>query len=250
MASSSETGHAVNISNFKLLIDKCAAFGVVYNPSNTDITIANMTMVWTVGNTAHVTLTTAVQTSKNPINAREILFEPGDKLVTRTLNYFESTKASKKIKKDAKGLADRYRGFGVKVKKLPDGGPDPDSVSTSHQSFVQKADTFRQLVDLYKSEPLYAPNEVALKTIALTTFATAMKTANDTIGIIIAPVDTARITRNRALYNKDTGMIDVSVACKDYVQGLFGAASAEAKLIRKIEFKRPKRDKKLPKRNR
>ena len=239
MASNSETGHSVNISNFKLLIDKCTAFGAAYNPSNTDLTIVNMTATWTTGDTAHQTLTSAIQTAKSPINARQILFEPSDKLVTRTLNYFESTKASKQIKADAKGLADRYRGFGVKVDKLPDGTPDPADVSTSHQGFVQKADTFKQLIDLYRSEPLYAPNEVEIQTATLTTLYNAMKAANDNIGTILAPVETARITRDKALYAEETGMVDLAAACKDYVQGLFGATSPEAKLVRGIKFTRP-----------
>ena len=241
MATVSETGHAVNISNFKIMIDTCAAYGAVYNPSNTDLTIVNMTTLWTAGDTAHQTLTTAVQNSKGPINEREILFKPVDKLVTRTLNYFESTNASAEIKKDAKGLADRFRGFGVKVDKLEDGSPDPDDVSTSHRSYVQKADTFKQLIDLYASDANYAPNEADLTIATLTTLWTNMKSLNDNIGGILAPVETARIARNEALYAKDTGMVDVALACKDYVQGLFGATSPEAKMVRGIKFTRPKK---------
>lgn len=241
MATVSETGHAVNISNFKQMIDGCAVFGVTYNPSNTDLTIVNMTTKWTTADTAHQTLTTAVQNSKNPINEREILFEPLDKLVTRTLNYFESTKASDQIKLDAKGLADRIRGYGVKVDKLPDGSPDPSSVSTSHQSYVQKADAFKQLVDLYASDVNYAPNETELTTATLTTLWTNMKTANDNIGTIIAPVNTARITRDEELYAEKTGIVDISLACKDYVIGLYGANSPEAKTITGIKIKRIKR---------
>lgn len=241
MASNSETGHSVNISNFKLLIDKCAAFGLPYNPSNTDLTIVNLTALWTTGNAAHQTLTTAIQNSKNPINAREILFDPVDKLVTRSLNYFNSTKASAQIKKDAKGLADRYRGFGIDVAKLPDGTPDPNDVSTSHQGYVQKADTFKQLKDLYASEPLYAPNENDLKITALTTLATSMKTLNDSIGTIIAPIGTAKITRDKALYEINTGMVDVALFVKAYVKGLYGARAAETKTVSGIKFTRPKK---------
>ena len=241
MTTVSETGHAVNISNFKLLIDTCTAFGVAYNPSNTDLTIVNMTTLWTSGETAHQTLTTAVQNSKNPINEREILFKPADKLVTRTLNYFESTKASAEIKLDAKGLADRFRGFGVGVDKLEDGSPDPDDVSTSHLSYVQKADTFKQLIDLYASDANYAPNETELTIATLTTLWNDMKTLNDNIGTVLAPVETARIARDEALYAEGTGMVDVSLACKDYVQGLYGASSPEAKMVRGIKFTRLKK---------
>lgn len=241
MATNSETGHAVNISNFKLLIDKCTAFGKKYNPSNTDLTIKNMTSVWTTGDTAHGILTKAISDSKNPINKRQIIFEPLDKLVTRTVNSFYSTKASKQIKKDAKGLADKIRGFGVIVKKMPDSTPDPNHVSKSHQGFVQRADAFKQLIDLYKSDANYAPNEADLATAALTTLYNAMKKVNDNIGTIIAPVDNARITRDHALYDEGTGMIDIAAACKDYVQSVFGATSAEAKTVTKIRFTRKKK---------
>ncbi|MFI5218803.1 MAG: hypothetical protein ACHQNT_04880 [Bacteroidia bacterium] len=239
MASNSETGHSVNISNFKLLIDKCTAFGVPYNPSNARLTIANMTTLWTTGDTAHQSLTAAIQAAKNPINARQILFEPTEKLVTRTLNYFKSTAASDQIKADAKGLADRFRGYGVDVDLLPDGTPDPADVSTSHQGFVQKADTFKQLVDLYASDANYAPNEVELQVATLTILATAMKTANDNIGTIIAPVGTLRITRDKALYEENTGMVDVAQDCKNYVKGLFGATAPETKTVTGIKFTRP-----------
>jgi hypothetical protein len=83
-----------------------------YNSSNTDLTIAAMTALWTTADTAHQTLTSAVQAARNPIYARQLLFEPVEKLVTRTLNYLNSTKASAPVKANAKGLADRFRGMG------------------------------------------------------------------------------------------------------------------------------------------
>ncbi|MBL0126618.1 MAG: hypothetical protein IPP83_03990 [Flavobacteriales bacterium] len=239
MASHTETGHAVNISNFKLLIDQCAAFGAAYNPSNVNLKIVHMTALWTAGDTAHRTLTAAVQAAKAPINDRQILFEPTEKLVTRTLNYFNSTTASTQIRADAKGVADRYRGYGVGVGKLQDGSPDPADVSTSHKSYVQKADTFKQLVDLYGGDAAYGPNELALKLATLAALAAAMKAANDTIGTIIAPVNTLRVDRNKALYEKDIGMVDQAQGCKNYVKGLYGATAPETKLVTKLRFSRP-----------
>jgi hypothetical protein len=238
MAKISETGHAVNISNFKLVIDNCNSYGVAYKPSATKLTIANMTTLWVTGDTAHQALTEAIQNSKNPINEREILFQPAGKLVTRAFNYFKSTDASDAIKQDAKGLADKFRGFKVEVKKLDDGTEDPNDVSKSHLSYVQKGDTFRQLVDLFESDSNYDPNEADLKISALRTLSDQMKTLNDNIGIILAPIETARITRNNALYAKVTGMVDVAQACKDYVVGLYGATSSQAKTIKKIKFVR------------
>lgn len=238
MASNAETGNAVNISSFKKLVDVCAAYGVAYNPSNTDLSVPNLTAKWTAANTAHTDMNTALQNAKGPINARQILFEPADKLVTRTLNYYESTKATKQAKADAKALADEFRGFGIKVEKLSDGSPDPAHVSTSHQSYVKKQETFKNLVDLYKSDPLYAPNEVPIKIITLEQLATDMKDANDGISTIIAPVNNLRIARDHALYDEETGLLDLQAAVKDYVIGLFGAGTPEAKLATSIEFRR------------
>ena len=241
MASTSETGHAINIANYKLVIDGCTGFGTDYAPSNTDLTVANMTTQWTTANTAQNTLTTALATATGLINARDIAFAPLNKLVTKVINNFKSTKASAQAKKDAKGLADKIRGFGVKVVKLPDGTPDPAHISTSHQSFVNKADTFNQLVTFLSLDSNYAPNETAIKVVTLQGLYSTLKGMNDGIGTVIAPVDGARITRNKVLYAADTGIVDIALQVKDYVKGLYGARSAEAKLITKIRFKRPKR---------
>ena len=101
-----------------------------------------------------------------------------------------------------------------------------------------KADTFRQLVDLYNSDVNYAPNETDLSVADLTALWNNMKSLNDNIGTILAPVENARIARNKALYDEGTGMIDVALACKKYVRGAFGKTSPEAKLIGSIKFTR------------
>lgn len=243
MASNSETGHAVNISNYKFMIEKNISFDAAYNPSNPDLVIANMQTQWTTADTAHTTLTTALQNSKNPINDREILFSPVAKLVTKIINNFNSTNASTQIKKDAKGIADRIRGFGITKDKLPDGTPNPDSVSKSHLSYVQRGDAFKQFVTLLATDSNYAPNETALKVTTLTALADDMKTANDNIGSIIAPVEMTRITRDKTLYEPATGIIDTALKCKDYVKGVFGAKSPESRLITGIKFTRSKKKK-------
>jgi hypothetical protein len=237
MASNSETGHAVNISNFKLLIEKCTGFGSSYNPSNTGLSVASMTGLWTSADTAHGKLTNSLQLSKIPINEREGMFEGLNKLVTKTFNYYESTEATKGALKDAKGLADRIRGFGAVVKKLPDGSVDPKGVSKSHQSFVQKYDAFKQLVDLYGSDANYAPNEADLKITALNGLLTDLKKANDDIGKIISNVEEARFDRDHLLYDKDKGLVDVALKCKKYVKGLYGATAAETKSVMGISFR-------------
>ncbi len=109
--STSETGHAVNISNFKLLIDACTSFGADYQPSNEALLLPAMMEQWTAVGEANAALSKAEADMKEPINQREELFAPLGKLVTRVVNALNSTKASEGVKKDAKGIADRIRGM-------------------------------------------------------------------------------------------------------------------------------------------
>ncbi len=265
MASKSETGHAINMANFKVIIDACTTYGAVYNPANANLSIANMTALWTTANTAHSQMQSTIAAAKPQLNAREILFEPLNGLVTRAIGLLNSTEASKQFKKDAKGYADKIRGFGLRRKKttaaatkdaetkepeaVKDNAPaaealtDPDFVSKSHLSYVQRADNFKALVELLKNEPGYTPNEADLKTTALTTMYNNLKAANDGIGAILKGVDKSRITRDKALYAPGSGIVDISLKCKDYVKGIFGAGSAEFKMVRGISLYTPKEKK-------
>ena len=190
----SETGHAVNLANTKTMIDYATTFAGDYQPNNAALSVANLTTMWTAGNTAHTTLTTAMMNAKGPMAARKTLFKPLDKLITRTLGSYDSTEADEQLKSNARSIADRIRGT-VKVDK----NTNVNNVSVSHQSYVQKADAFQQLIALYKSDVSMAPNEGALTTATLETLLTDMKKANEDIGLIIAPVDTALIARNEGI---------------------------------------------------
>lgn len=240
MGNISETGNAVNISNFKKGIDYCASLGADYAPSNTDLSVANMTTLWTAAKTEQELVNTVLVASKDPINAREILFEPLDKTVTSALNNLKSTKASAQMKKDAKGLADVIRGRNKHAKKLPDGSLNPDFISTSHQSYVMKTDNFQKFVELLNSESLYAPNEVEIQIVTLSGLLGSMQAANDTIGTIIAPLANARISRNEKLYSETGSIWKVFGECKSYISGKYGAKSAQAKYMNALKFRKEK----------
>jgi hypothetical protein len=238
MASTSETGHAVNIANFKKIIKRCEQFGTNYNPPNPDITIANMTVKWTEADTAHSNYLIKLEDTKIPINNREILFERLDKTIVRTLNLYECTKASKQTKKDAKGLVKKITGSNVKIPRLENNLPDPKYVSNSQQSYVKKVDNFEQLWDLYKTDTNYAPNETVLTIASLESLLNNLKTANNEIGLLITHEIKYRTIRNHSLYDIETGVIDISLACKKYVRSLYGAKSPEAKSVTGIYLRR------------
>ena len=65
MGTASETGHAINISNYKLLIDTCIGFGTACNPRNKAIFLAAMTGQQATAQTANATLSKAETEEKN-----------------------------------------------------------------------------------------------------------------------------------------------------------------------------------------
>ena len=64
MASSSEVGHAKNVSNLETMLSYCTGYGAVYNPSNSDLLLSDLTTLHT-DSKASVKL---VKTTETPFN--------------------------------------------------------------------------------------------------------------------------------------------------------------------------------------
>jgi hypothetical protein len=238
MASVSETGHFVNLENYKLIIERITGFGADYAPLTDKIKIPTMTAQWTAADGLHQAYIVSLEATRLPVNSREDLFDVLTDRVKKSLNLYKSTNATKRSKKDAKGWADKITGNNIKVKKLEDGTPDPKSVSNSQLSFTKRADNFKHLVEIYKSDTNYATTEVDISTAKLLLLLADINALNTTIGGLITDASLKRIARNESLYLEDTGIIDVSLACKDYVKSKYGAQSAEAKMVTSIPLRR------------
>jgi len=237
MASTSETGHVINIENYRKVIDKCELFPE-YAPPNDDLTIVNMTAQWEKVSGFQADYIDALENTKDPVNDREVLFIELDRIVVRTLNNFECTKATTQAKKDAKGLVDKITGCNVHVERLENDVPDPNHISNSQQSFIKKVDNFEMLVVYYAQNDKYTPNENSLKIANLQTMLANLKAANKSVDKLISLMEKARRKRNHGLYDIGIGIIDVSLACKKYVRSLYGARSQEAKSVTSIYLKR------------
>ena len=238
MASTSETGHYVNLENFKLIIERITGFGADYAPLTDKIKITKMTNQWSAANALHLAYIVSLEATRLPVNSREDLFEILTDRVRRSLNLYGSTSASPRSIKDAKGWADKITGNNIKVKKLEDGTPDPKSVSNSQKSFTKRADNFTHLLSIYKSDTNYAATEAELTTASLQTLLNDIVTSNTTIANLIQDANMARIARDNSLYMIGSGIIDVSLACKKYVRSVYGAQSATAKTVTSIPLRR------------
>lgn len=233
-----ENGHAVNVSKFRLLIDHCVELGAVYAPTNAQLSVASMNTLHTSAEAAINAVNTTAMQAKTPINEREEGYAALEPLVTRVYNFYASTNASEQAIADAKGLADKIRGRNIKVPRDENGNPDPNYVSNSHQSFVQRLHHFRQLIALLIEDANYAPAEDALGTDGLTAYANTLETLNEAVGPLLTPVIEARGNRDMLLYADETGMLDLVQKVKKYCKSLPPANAALVKAILGIKFKK------------
>lgn len=110
MASTSETGHAKNVANFEDLISFCTGYGTQYNPSKASIKLPALNTQFTSGKNSLTTINTLLPPSTNAINARDIVFSPLNKLITRVMNAVASSNVSKQVIADAKTIARKLQG--------------------------------------------------------------------------------------------------------------------------------------------
>lgn len=238
MASISETGHWVNISNFGVLIERLEEFGVAYDPENEDISIANLRSKLSVAEALHREYIVAHEKTKIPINERELLFGRICKIAVRALNVYVASNATKASIADVRGFVNKLTGRYVRVKRLEDGSRDPKHVSNSRQGYVQKAEHFHMLVELLRNDVHYAPKEVHLQIGGLEGLLGEANDANDCIGGLEAKVAKKRLERDHALYDLGTGLCDLALACKSYVRGVYGPGSPEARSVVGIRLRR------------
>ena len=234
-----ETGHINNIAAFRTMRDQAQALGASYSPSNPDLTLPALTDLLDTADTAQTSILQILTDAKPVINARQAIFPPLNKLVTRTLRYYNSTRAIPQAKTDAKALCDRFKGQKLNPRNLPNGTPDPDHVSNAHLGYIQKTETFASLLQFYQTDPLYAPTGPTAADItiaALTALLASMKSANEACSVAIAPIGPIRIERNRALYAPDSGIYYIQLLVKEYARGAYGATSPTAKLFTSLKF--------------
>jgi len=243
MASTSETGHAKNVANFEDLISFCTGYGTAYNPSKATIKLTALNTLFTNAKNSLAAINSVLPASTNAINAREIVFAPLSKLITRVVNGLDSSNVPKQVVADAKTIARKIQGKRAS-KKLPtvaDNLATPEnesqkSISASQMSFDNRIENMDKLIQLLTSQSGYAPNETDLKVVTLTALLADMKAKNTAAINALTPLSNARILRNNLLYATGTGLVAIAGEVKKYVKSVFGASSPQYKQVSGLKF--------------
>ena len=261
MASTSESGHAINVANFNRLIAAVKSYGAAYNPAKTALKIPNLEQVLTEAEAAMNEVAQKVSVYNQAVGERYMHFAGLKKFCTRVINAASATDAAPKTVETVKAINKKIQGVRAGAKPnsgvatapadttapdgegtsgQPNGGVailDEKTHSTSQQSYEMQLENFRNLVAMLKSDPNYLPNETELQITALEQKADAMKSANANLATLFWDVKNARIARDKTFYSVVTGLYPIQMGVKEYVKSVYGANAAEFRNISGIAIK-------------
>jgi hypothetical protein len=247
MSNNSETGHAVNVANFVDLIFFVQGYGENYNPSNNLIKPIALQTLAAKATEKLEAVNSAAPGYNAAIAAREEIFIPLSKLVTRVMSFLKASGVSKQVYDQVNTVARKVKGTRASAIIKPEPPAEgvepvtvPKQVSASQMSYDSRAENFHRLIQLLDNIDEYSPNENDLNTEALSILYDGLRAKNNAVIAAEVPISNARIARNEVLYTETTGLCDIALTTKTYVKAVFGATSPQYKQISNLRFTKMK----------
>ena len=235
MASISEVGHSKNVANFSTLFQILEEMGIIYNPTNSNIQLANLVSVKASLATVIQTLNEKKPLYKNAVANRETAIAPLGKTASNVLNAFKSLNVTTADKDNISSIVKKIRGD----KKIAKPNPETtatEGISTSQMSYDSRIANFDVLINTLNTHPEYNPNEENLKTSTLQNFQQNLGTLSSEVNATGNALITARLNRNTILYSNPDNVIQLVKEIKAYLKSLGEAGQPYYKAAVKLKF--------------
>jgi hypothetical protein len=242
MASTSETGNAKNIANYKLILSYLKEMDAAYNPVYAPIKLTALETKAGECDAVMNRVEGSLNPYKNEVNARDREYGKMKDLTIGARAALKGCGAGADVMKDARGMVNKVLGrrTGPKPKKDPD-NPDWDPKSISQLSFDLRRANFSEFVAFLSTQTIYTPNETELKAASLRTYTDGLGSFNDRVNAAYAPLVQARKERDIVLYAPDTGISELTGTVKGYCKSVLGVKDPLFKKINGIKIKPPKK---------
>ncbi|WP_293874441.1 hypothetical protein [Flavobacterium sp.] len=240
MASTSEKGHAKNIANANLLNTFIIQLGVVYNPSNPKLNLANLQTIYTNSFSQQQAVNTLVAPYSVAIDSREIIFKPLNRELTKLRKAYKATEGVTQVQlEDFMTIVRKLKGL-KKSTDNPSTEPKEEQSqhSISQMSYDQRTNNMDLLISLLQNTPNYAPNENEYKITTYQAKKASMLQATQGVANTFVPLNNARSIRNNSMYLSEDNLIDTFNKAKDYLFTILDSNSVQYKAIAKIKFKK------------
>lgn len=238
----SQTGHDMNLANFRTGITACTYFGTGYNPANTILTLTAMNAMAADCQTKLNDLRNALPVLKDKMGDRAAVFEETMLMLARIVAAHGASSTNTALKKEVKRLVRQMRGRRAKaLPKTPDGEPTEDQISAVNTGYEDRASDFASILATLTIDTEYKTNQDDLKLTALAGWVTLLQDANSGVRNAHAPVTNARAERDAAFYLNMVNMVDTALMMKQEVKSTYGTKSPQFKQVSGLKFTRPKK---------
>ena len=247
MASTSEVGNAKNVALFKDAISLVSAYTAPkpYDPGKDSIKLPALNTKSTDADDVMLKVDQKSPTFIIASDQRKIVFSVIPTLATKVRNAVIASTAPKEFLPNVTQITRKLQGRRAKAKKPVDPNTPPADVpvniSVSQRSYDSQIALMGSLIELLSAQPGYSPNEPELKVVGLKALHLSMKNTNAAVVDSHTAVTNARITRDKVLYDPETGMLRLVADVKAYVKSLFGAKSIQFKQLSALKFKKPRK---------
>ena len=234
-SSVSETGHNKNVANFCSAYQILTEMGAIYNPSNSNLLLANLQpKKLSLGATITV-LNNKKPIYKNAVSDREIAIAPMGQRMSKALNYSKSITISDTDKENIANQVKKIRGD-RKPKTVNLDNAEIETISTSQMSYDSRIANLATLINQFSSHPEYAPNETEIQVTTLQAYHEELTTLSSLVNSAGNALITARKDRNQILYFDDLNIIQLIKDIKSYVKSLGNVAQLYYKALVKLKF--------------
>jgi hypothetical protein len=241
MTSTSETGHAKNVANFKELITVVKSFGTQYQPMAEALKVSALEEQ--VGKVEAVLnrLKDAETMEKQATATLQGEFKTLNTLSSQLMGLLISSGAKASSVEEARSVQKLIAGTRSKKKKTTSDATANESVkdtrSTSRQSYDSKLDNFVKLTTILQNVPEYKPNEGDFQVSMLQKKAKEMAQAIENNDAKEAARRQVMHERNELLYTPETGVVATAGKVKEYIKAVFGGVkSTQYKAVSKIRI--------------
>lgn len=231
-----DNGIANTVANVQTIAETIDQFGPEYNSPNPLYGVPHLVILYTQAMMFLSKVAAKFNLNKVAIDNRHLLFDDLKQFATRFINALIACGASKDTVKNARVFVNKLDG--KRVVKITPGEEDEKHISVSQQSYVQQVQHFEGLIIIAQDEPLYDPPTADLQVLALQTRLEEMIEANKEVTKAQAALNVTRMQRNAFFNDEVTGLVDVCLGVKNNVKAIFGATSAQYKMISGLAFRR------------
>lgn len=235
--SNSEKGHAKNVANTELLLALIQQKEDIYLPSNPKLSIKNLEKMATESKKAQSDVNLAVPVYSNAVMERINFYNPINRYITKLRKSYKAVYGiTPKQLENFMTVARRVKGIRKSEKEAK--GETSVQHSASQASYDQRANSMEMMVGLLKETKDFNPNELEYKVDTVSQMHQEMLQKNKAVAASYAPLNTARVKRDKMVYTDQDNLVDLFNAAKDYLFSILQTNSADYKAVGRIKFKK------------